>query len=211
MISQAKNGFVAEMSLKRQKVNKNSGRNGFDYRDRTVMFNNIQEVKMRKTMIFILVTSLLFGSCQKKAATNTGEIEAKIQSAKDYLLSGERPGKDAKKGFRLLVEAIEMASSEAEFPDSLGKKISEARRLFELNSIFDQKGIALLKESYLMANDGVEFQMPETISSIQQAVEYARQLIGSSQRHLKQGKNDAGVKDLLEVALMVVTPMKKSH
>ncbi len=166
---------------------------------------------MRKTMIFMTVVFLLFGSCQDKAATNAGDVDAKIQSAKDYLLSQEGPGKDAKKGFKLLVEAIEMASSEAEYPASLGKKISEARRLFETNSIFDQKGVALLKESYLMVNDGVEFQMPETISNIQQAVEYARQLIGSSQELLKQGKNDECVRDLLEVTLMVVTPMKKPH
>ena len=167
---------------------------------------------MRKRMfIFMSVVFLLFGSCQEKAATDEGDIDAKIQSAKDFLLSREGPGKDAKKGFRLLMEAIEMASSETEFPASLGKKISEARRLFESNSIFDQKGIALLRESYLMANDGIEFQIPEDISSIQQAVEFARQLISSSRRLLKQGKNDECVKDLLEVALMVVTPMEKSQ
>jgi len=162
---------------------------------------------MKKTILFASVILLLFGSCQEKAATDTGKFEAKIKLATDYLLSQEGPGENAKEGLKLLVEAIEMASAEAEFPSDFREKISEARRLFESNSIFEQKGVVLLMESYLIANAGEEFCMPEAITSVQQAAEYARQLIGSSQRNLKQGNIGECAKGLLEVALVVVTPI----
>lgn len=164
---------------------------------------------MKKMIIFMSMILLLFSSCQTKAAKDTEEIEAKIKLAKDYLLSQEGPGEDAKEGFKLLVEAIEMASADTGFPSDFGEKISEARRLFESNSIFDQQGVALLKESYMLLNAGEAFQMPQSISSIQQAVDYARQLIDSSRENLKKGEIDECARGLLEVAMMVVTPMRQ--
>ncbi len=166
------------------------------------------EVKMRKKMsIFLSVALFLFLSCQTKATTDIGQIETKIQMATKYLLGPAGPGEDAKEGFKLLVAAIEMASLEAEFPSEFREKISEARGLFESNSIFDQKGIDLLNESYFLVNDGVGFQMPESISSIEQAVEYARQQIDSARENLKKGEVGECARGLLEVALIVVTPM----
>jgi len=73
------------------------------------------------------------------------------------------------------------------------------------------KGIALLKESYLLANAGETFQMPESISSVEQTAEYARQQIESARKNLKRGEIGKCARGLLEVALIVVTPMKKSH
>ena len=55
---------------------------------------------MRKTMIFLSVMVLLFGSCQEKAAQDAGDIEAKIELVKDYLLTQEGPGKDQRVGNR---------------------------------------------------------------------------------------------------------------
>lgn len=165
---------------------------------------------MRKKMsVFMSAILFLSLSCQTKATTDLGQIDGKIQLAADYLLGPSEPGEDAKEGFKLLVAAIEMASSEAQFPEEFREKISEARGLFESNSIFDQEGVALLKESYLLVNDGVEFQIPEGISKIEQAVDYACQLIDASRKNLKTGEVGKCARGLLEVALMVVTPMEK--
>jgi hypothetical protein len=49
--------------------------------------------------------------------------------------------------------------------------------------------------------------MPAGISSIDQAVEYGRAQIRSALAQVNAGKNSDAVKPLLEVILMVITPM----
>jgi hypothetical protein len=160
-----------------------------------------------RLFIFMVITLVALLSVCTRAATDTGEIEAKIKLAVDYLLAPGGPGEDAKAGFKLLIEVIEMAAPETEFPAEFRKKISKAKKLFDSTSIFNQEAISLIKDSYLLAHSGKKFQMPDNISSIKQAKEYAQKRIEEARKYLKQGKSGVCAKILLEIALMIVTPV----
>lgn len=160
-----------------------------------------------RLFIFVVIAWVALLSVCTRGATDTGEIEAKIKLAVDYLLAPGGPGEDEKAGFKLLIEAIEMTAPETEFPAEFGKKISKAKKLFDSTSILNQEGISLIKDSYVLAHSGKEFQMPDNISSIKQAKEYARKRIEEARKYLKQGESSDCAKILLEIALMIVTPI----
>jgi len=163
-----------------------------------------------RLFIFMVITLIVFSTGRTEAITDTEKIDAKIKKAADYCLDPES-GKDCNEGFKFLVDAIIMAAPGTEFPAEFGEKMSEAKNLFDSTSIFHEKGIALLNECFNLINSGKEFQMPDSISSIEDAVEYARIKIDAARKYLKQGETSECVKILLEVAVMIVTPMEKSH
>ena len=162
-----------------------------------------------RLFIFMVITLVVFLCNPTVAVTDTEKIDAKIKRAADYCLD-PKPGEDCKAGFKLLVEAIEMAAPDTEFPAEFGEKMSEAKKLFDSTSVFNEEGIALLNESYLLVNSGKEFQMPDSISSIQDAVEYAHKQIDTARKNLKQGKTDECVRIIMEISIMIVTPMRKA-
>lgn len=160
-----------------------------------------------RLFIFMVITLVALLSVCTRAATDSGEIEAKIKLAVDYLLAPGEPGEDAKAGFKLLIEAIEMAAPETEFPAEFGKKISKAKKLFDSTSLFNQEAIYLIRDSYVLAHSGKEFQMPKSITNIKQAKEYAFKQLDAARKYLKQREVDECVKILLEIAIMIVTPI----
>jgi hypothetical protein len=53
--------------------------------------------------------------------------------------------------------------------------------------------------------------MPEDIASIEQARELVLQKVEDARKELKQGNIEDSVRSLLEVAIMVVTPMRREQ
>jgi hypothetical protein len=53
--------------------------------------------------------------------------------------------------------------------------------------------------------------MPKEISSIEDARDYARKQVVSAKKYLKDSDFDESVKLLMEVAVMIVTPMTKEY
>ena len=88
---------------------------------------------------------------------------------------------------------------------------STVSNLFGETSIFSQEGVTLLNEAYSSVNSGERFQMPEDISSIEQARDSALRKMEEARKELKQGKIGDSVRSLLEVAIIVVTPMRRDH
>jgi hypothetical protein len=161
-----------------------------------------------KLSIFMVIALIAFLSVCTKVAADTEKIDAKIKRAIDSWRD-PKSFDSCQTGFTLLVDAIVMAAPETEFPAELGEKISKAKKLFNSSSVFNEKGIALLNESYILVTSGKEFQMPDSITSIKRAEEYALEQLDAAREYLKQGKVDECVKILLEIAVMIVTPVIK--
>jgi len=105
----------------------------------------------------------------------------------------------------LLVDAVAMTAARqgsAEF----GKK-SLRPGIFESDTVFNQKGISLLKQSYAMANSGREFMTPDGIRGVEAVTSHICKQIEKARASLKQGKTGECARLLLEAALMIVTPM----
>jgi hypothetical protein len=168
----------------------------------------IKEVIMRTkatalmAMLFVLMALGLPG---KPAPADS--LTEKIQKASSLLLDSEK-SEDKSQGFLLLVEAVDLAAAGGSFPAGFQEEIRGALEILHKGSILDQQGGDKLKKAYALINSGKSFEMPAKISSIDQAVEYGRSQIGAALTQVKAGKNADAVKPLLEVLLMVITPME---
>lgn len=160
-----------------------------------------------RSLIQAGLTLVLLCCGQALASVDVAAIDAKLKMAADYLVGPQRGEGGAEKGFKLLIDAIALAVPDTTSPDALGKKIQTARLRLNDRSILDDEATAQLRGAYRLASSGKEFQMPAGISSVEQAVEYAHRQIDTARTCLRQGKIDESVKILLEVAVMIVTPM----
>jgi hypothetical protein len=167
-----------------------------------------KEVRMKRkasALIAPLLVLMAFGLPGTLAQADT--LAEKIQKASALLLDSEK-SEDKNQGFLLLVESLDLAAAGGNFPAGFQEGIQGALEIFRQGSILDQQGGDKLKKAYVLVNLGKPFQMPAEISSIDQAVEYGRSQIRSALIQVKAGKNADAVKPLLEVILMVITPME---
>jgi len=163
-------------------------------------------MKSRMLMTTGIALSLLCASRPMPAA-DVAAIDAKIKTAADLLLVPADRQTDIKKGFKLLIEAIELAAPGAGFPGEYAAKIKSAKQIFESQSILEEKGATQLREAWQLVNGGKEFRFPAGLSNVNQVVEHCRKRIDSARANLKQGKLDECSRALLEVVIMIVTPM----
>lgn len=145
--------------------------------------------------------------CLAGTPAQTNGLEEKIQKASSLLLDSEKSG-DKDQGFLLLVESTDLAAAGGSFPAGFRDEIRGALEILRRGSILDEQGGNKLRKAYALLNSGKPFQMPTEISSIAQAVEYGRTQLRSVLAQVKAGKNADAVKPLLEVILMVITPME---
>jgi hypothetical protein len=90
-----------------------------------------------------------------------------------------------------------------------GENIEKAKEIFEAKSILDPEGVGHLRKAYRLIHSGKDFEMPSQISSIEDAVEYAKVRLAAARKDLKAGRFDECVQKLVEFTVMVVTPMVK--
>ncbi|UCC38534.1 MAG: hypothetical protein JSV96_11940 [Candidatus Aminicenantes bacterium] len=158
------------------------------------------------TFGLLVVVLLSFGAIKNG---EVGKIDAKIKEAESLIFGPSGPGDNPKKGFELLLDAIEMTAPHTEFSPEFKNKIAEVKKISKETSFLNPEGIALLNKAYRSINDGKDFQMPKSISQIKDAVVYARSQIETARKDLNNGKYNNSVKLLLETCLMIVTPVEK--
>ncbi len=155
------------------------------------------------TILFLVGT--MFGSAGTPMGTDT--LAEKIQKASALLLDSEK-SEDKSQGFLLLVESLDLASAGGGFPAGFQSEIRGALEIVRRTSILDQQAGDKFRKAYALINSDTPFQIPADISNIDQAVEYGRARIRSAQALVNARKNADAVKPLLEVILMVITPMQ---
>jgi len=162
-----------------------------------------------KIFIFALLFIVMLSLSWTGMTVDIEKIDEKIDAAMSHFFGPATPGADSTKGFIYLIDAIEMAAPHTGFDEEFTAKIKEANNLFKSTSIFNEDGVALLHGGYISINSGMDFEMPTKISSIEDARDYARKQVISAKKSLKDNDFDESVKLLLEVAVMIVTPMEK--
>jgi len=161
----------------------------------------------KQFLILTAIVFLLVMFAQARTPARTESLEEKIQKATSLLLDSEK-SEDKDRGFLLFVESIDLAAAGGSFPAAFQDEIRGALEIFRRGSILDQQGGDKLRKAYALLNGGKPFQIPAEISSIAQAVEYGRTQVRSALAQVKAGKDADAVRPLLEVILMVITPME---
>lgn len=157
--------------------------------------------------IFALSVIAAFPLCWSLEAADRAKIDQYIDLAMSHFLGPATLGASSQKGFIYLIDAIEMAGSHFGFGDEFRDKIKKANALFKNTSVFNEEGVALLHAAYSRMNSGKKFEIPANISSIEDAREFCRKQLVSAKKSLKENNGQDSGKLLLEVALMIVTPM----
>jgi hypothetical protein len=166
-----------------------------------------QEVIMRKTVFILTILSIFIFMSVLAEATDKAEVNAKIKKIASYLDKPGDPGSDGKIMLTLLLEAILETAPDTGFLPEFTENMEKAKDISDSTSLFNPDGAVYLHKAYRLINDGKDFQMPSSISEIQDAVNYAKMELASARKDLKVGKTDSCVKRLLEIAVMIVTPM----
>jgi hypothetical protein len=165
---------------------------------------------MRKTIFilaFVFIFLFAFGFAR---STEKADVGAKIKQIASYLEKPGGPGSDGKIMFTLLLEAILLVAPDTGFPPEFVENMEKAKEISDSKSLFDPDGVVYLHKAYRLANSGNDFQVPDSIKEIQDAVNYIRMELATAEKNLRVGKADDGVRKLLGAAVMIVTPMQRS-
>lgn len=164
---------------------------------------------MKKTIVTLTISSILLFTSVFADVTDKDEVAAKIKKISSYLDKPGGPGSDGVLMFTLLLEAILETAPETSFPPEFTENMQKAKDISDSESFLSPDGVVFLHKARRLINDGEDFQMPESISEIQDAVNYAQIELGWARKYIKTGKPDECVRKLLDVAVMIVTPMHK--
>jgi hypothetical protein len=167
---------------------------------------------MKQALKFTLTTALLALSfAPGLTGLDKAKVKAEIQKAVGHFMDPNLRSSDCQTAFLLLVGAVEQAAPESGFPASFGATITKARQVFESTSIMNRDGVNLLNEAYAAINDGLAFRFPEQLTGPDAILAYSEKLSAGAQKSLEAGQTGAAVKSVLEILLMIVTPVQATH
>jgi hypothetical protein len=161
---------------------------------------------VRKTLFILTVLSILVLIVNFVEPVDKSEVDAKIKKIASYLEKPGGPGSDGKIMFTLLLESILQAAPETGFPPEFTENMKKAKEISDSTSLFDPNGVVYLHKAYRLINSGRDFRMPDSISEIQDAVNYGKMVLATARKNLTVDKIDDCVRNLLEIAVMIVTP-----
>ena len=113
-----------------------------------------------------------------------------------------------------LLDVVVTLSSTSPYRDEISQRIDVAKDLIKNESLFNDKARQYLSFVYRMITSGQKYQKPEELDEFvtpaeaqEKALNYAKDLIAKSLSELETGHKENAAKLLLELVLMVVTPI----
>jgi hypothetical protein len=163
-----------------------------------------------KKLIFIFILflfSLMALSCSQEISQQD-KIESLLNKFSDYLIE-KSVFADCKDGYKYLLEAVLLAAAETNLPGEFMAHVTQASQIFKKTRIFNPEGVTLLHQAYVLVNDGNELKVPASIVSRKDAEDYSRKSVREAIQAFEENNPETTVKLLMELALLVVTPIEK--
>ena len=114
---------------------------------------------------------------------------------------------------RLMDIAVTL-SQESKYGPDIKNRVDIAKDLFEKDSIFNDKGRQYLSFAYRMMTEGKKYEKPQDLDEFvtpaeaqEKARKYGQRLVDDALAALDQGKRGEAAKRILELVLMIVTPV----
>lgn len=159
------------------------------------------------------VFMVLFMFCQMEDFANTQDIENKIYEAKDTIFNQASSKEEINPALYQLLDVVIVIMPKSEYSDEFIRKIEVAKNEFD-EHFFNEKGRQYLSLAYRIVNSGKKYQFPEELNTFKTDAEFMAKakkivegLFDSAINNYKSGKNEQAVKALLEVVIMIVTPI----
>lgn len=113
-----------------------------------------------------------------------------------------------------LLDVVVTLTSASQYRDEIGHHVEVAKDLIKKQSLFNEKARQYLSFAYRMVTNGKKYQSPKELDEFvtpaeaqQKAMRYAKELIEKSLFELESGHAENAAKYLLELVIMVVTPV----
>ena len=162
-------------------------------------------------VIIIMLISTLSAALIEQKDTKT-----KIFEASEVLFNpNASPTKD--KILDSLFQLLDVAASittASEYKEDIKYRVDVAKELFKDDSLFNEKARQYLSFAYRMMTNGQKYQKPEELDVFvtpaeaqEKAMKYAKKLVEKALSELEDGNPGETAKILLELVLMVVTPI----
>jgi hypothetical protein len=195
-------------------VNKNSPPAGY-WADAKKHLTRSKETDMKNRSILTFVVLGLLISVPPVLWCSETEAASMITHASSVIMAPS-PSHDAIKAALLeILDASLLILPKTDYSDEYRSRIEVAKTQFSEQSLFSDKGHQYLSLAYRLVTAGKRWQFPEELTVpyrerdiMEQAKKLAQKLIDSALSELKAGRNEQSVRYLLELVLMVVTPIQ---
>ena len=113
-----------------------------------------------------------------------------------------------------ILDVVVDLTSDSRYKDEIAHHIEVAKDLIADQSLFNEKARQYLSFAYRMITNGQKYQKPKELDEFvtpseaqEKAMNYAKKLIARSLSALDSGHDEKAAQHLLELVLMVVTPV----
>lgn len=169
----------------------------------------------KKAFILTVIITMLI-STLSGAFIGLKDTKAKITEASEVFFNpnaSQTQDKILDSLFQLLDVAASITTV-SEYKDDIKYRIDVAKELFKDDSLFNEKARQYLSFAYRMMTNGQKYQKPKELDVFvtpaeaqEKAMKYAKTLVEKALSELEDGNPGETAKLLLELVLMVVTPI----
>jgi hypothetical protein len=169
-------------------------------------------MKNRPTIAFVTLGLLL--SATPLLRCSETDAESMVTHATSIILDRSSSGDAVKAALLEILDVSLLILPETDYAGEYKSRIEVAKKEFDHQSLFSDKGHQYLSLAYRLVTAGKKWQFPEEIGEaykerdiMEQAKNVGQKLINSALGELKAGRGEQSVRYLLEFVLMVVTPI----
>jgi len=166
-----------------------------------------------KICVLSVFLSMLFVS-SSWASVSTQDPKTRIIEVSDALFNTGATKTSLVDSLNELLDVVVTLTSASQYRDEISHHVNVAKGLIKNQSLFNDKARQYLSLAYRMVTNGKNYQNPKELDEFvtpaeaqQKAMRYAKELIEKSLFELESGYAENAAKYLLELVIMVVTPV----
>lgn len=167
---------------------------------------------MKKIIVLTVMVLLAVSLCMSTPEAdkvNIDDADDKIVMSVGHFFIGHECS-DGKAGFRCLLDAVKIILPGAGFSGAVDKKFADALALADKKGDLHKETLAAFHDLFKAMNSGKEFTFPTILKKPDDVMTYANNQLCLARKLLKDGQYAGSAKAILEVSIMIITPVKKA-
>ena len=169
---------------------------------------------MKKKMGCFWIIGAMLVASSSGVLFDVQDHKARIVEASNALFNTSGTMETVVNSLIRLLDVVVILTSNSQYKDEIANHVEIAKDLIKNKSLFNDKARQYLALAYRMITNGQKYQKPEELDEFvtpseaqEKAMNHAKNLIEKSLSELESGHNENAAKLLLEIVLMVVTPV----